>query len=78
MKTGKRLWSLLLAMVMVVSLLGGAFVVNAADTVTVTPNGTVGGETVTMTATGLDDQIAVFDMSVLGMSGINYGFWFDH
>ena len=31
MKTGKKLWSLVLAIVMVVSLLGGAFVVNAAD-----------------------------------------------
>ena len=78
MKTGKKLWSLVLAVVIVVSLLGGAFMVNAADAVTVTPNGTVGGETVTMTAIGLDDQITVFDMSALRMNGINYGFWFDH
>ena len=42
MKTGKKLWSLLLALVMVVSLLGGAFVVNAADSVTVTPDATYG------------------------------------
>ena len=78
MKTGKKLWSLVLALVMVVSLFGGAFVTSAADEVTITPNGTVGGETVTMTAIGLDDQVAVFDMSAFGMSGINYGFWFDH
>ena len=78
MKTGKRFWSLVLALIMVVSLMGGAFVTSAADAVTVTPNGTVGGETVTMTAIGLDDQIAVFDMSMFGMNGINYGFWFDH
>ena len=78
MKTGKKFWSLLLALVMVVSLFGGAFVVNAADEVMITPDATVGGETVTMTATGLDEQVAVFDMSAFGMSGINYGFWFDH
>ena len=47
MKTGKKLWSLVLAIVMVVSLLGGAFVTSAADAVTVTPEATVGGETVT-------------------------------
>ena len=40
MKTGKKLWSLLLALVMVVSLLGGAFVASAADSVTVTPDAT--------------------------------------
>ena len=78
MKTGKKLWSLLLAVVMVVSLLGGAFVTSAADAVTVTPDSPVGGETVTMAATGLGDQVTVFDMSAFGMSGINYGFWFDH
>ena len=78
MKTSKRFWSLLLAFVMVVSLMGGAFVVSAADEVMITPTATVGGETVTLTATGLDAQITVFDMSALGMSGINYGFWFDH
>ena len=79
MRNGKKLWSLLLALIMVISLFGGISLVGAAeDSVTVTPDATVGGETVTMTATGLDDQVAVFDMSAFGMSGINYGFWFDH
>ena len=79
MRNGKKLWSLLLTVIMVVSLFGGISLVGAAeDSVTVTPDATVGGETVTMTATGLDDQVAVFDMSAFGMSGINYGFWFDH
>ena len=79
MRNGKKLWSLLLAVIMVVSLFGGISLVGAAeDSVTVTPDATIGDETVTLTATGLDDQVAVFDMSAFGMSGINYGFWFDH
>ena len=73
MKTGKKLWSLLLALVMVVSLLGGAFVVNAADAVTITPNATVGGETVTLTATGVDDEFTYFTGY-----GTSYALWFDH
>ena len=80
MKTGKKFWSLLLALVMVVSLLGGAFVVNAADAVTITPDATVNGETVTMTATGVQDQFTLFDvMTIFGSSGgpYTYAVWFD-
>ena len=73
MKTGKKSLSLLLALIMVVSLLGGAFVVNAADAVTITPNATVGGETVTLTATGLDDEFTYFTGY-----GTSYALWFDH
>jgi hypothetical protein len=73
MKTGKKSLSLLLAIIMVVSLLGGAFVVNAADAVTITPNATVGGETVTLTATGLDDEFTYFTGY-----GTSYALWFDH
>jgi nucleoid-associated protein YgaU len=81
MKTGKKSLSLLLAIIMVVSLLGGAFVVNAADAVTITLEATVGGETVTITATGLGDQFTALDMSTIGLpglSGINNALWFDH
>ena len=78
MKTGKKLWSLLLALVMVVSLLGGAFVVNAADSVTVTPDATYGGAVLNMTATKVDDQITVFDLASIGFgTGIEYAFWFE-
>ena len=62
MRTGKKLWSLVLAVVMVVSLLGGAFMVNAADAVTVTPTATCGGETLVLTATGLDENFAIFQI----------------
>ena len=62
MKTGKKTWSLLLAIVMVVSLLGGAFVVNAADAATVTPTSTYGGETLVLTATGLEENYATFEI----------------
>ncbi len=78
MKTGKKLWSVLLALVMCVSLMGGAFSVSAADSVTLTPTGTVGGESITLTATGLDENVTAFDMSAFGFGGINYGLWFDH
>ena len=73
MKTGKKLWSLLLALVMVVSLLGGAFVASAADAVTITPDATVGGETITLTATGVDDEFTYFTGY-----GTSYALWFDH
>ena len=71
MKTGKKLWSVLLALVMVVSLMGGAFSVSAADSVTLTPTGTVGGESITLTATGLDENVTAFDMSAFGFGGTN-------
>ena len=78
MKTGKKLWSLLLALVMVVSLLGGAFVASAADSVTVTPDATYGGAVLNMTATKVDDQITVFDLASIGFgTGIEYAFWFE-
>ena len=51
----------------------------AADGVTIVPNATYQGETVTMTANGVDEQIAIFDLASVGFgSGIEYGFWFDH
>ena len=78
MKTSKRFWSLLLAFVMVVSLMGGAFVVSAADSVTVTPTATYGGAVLNMTATKVDDQITVFDLASIGFgTGIEYAFWFE-
>ena len=78
MRTGKKFWSLLLALVMVVSLLGGAFAVNAADAVTVTPDATYGGAVLNMTATKVDDQITVFDLASIGFgTGIEYAFWFE-
>ena len=74
MKTGKRLWSLLLALILVVSLMGGAFVVNAEDEVMITPTATVGGETVTITVTGLDENFTVFE--IYGIT--EYCLWFDN
>jgi len=51
----------------------------AADDVTIVPNATYHGETVTMTANGVGEQITVFDLSSIGFgTGIEYGFWFDH
>ena len=78
MKTGKKFWSLLLAVVMVVSLLGGAFAVNAADEVEITPTATYGGETLTMTVTGVNDTFTIFDLASIGYgTAIEYAFWFD-
>ena len=53
----RKLVTLLLALVMIVSLFGGVFVVTAADEVMVTPTATYGGEELTMTATGLDEAL---------------------
>ena len=80
MKTGKKLWSLLLALVMVVSLFGGISLVGAADdSVTITPDATYGGETITMTATGVGENVTVFDLASIGFgTGIEYCLWFDH
>ena len=80
MRTGKKLWSLLLALVMVVSLFGGISLVGAAnDSVTITPDATYGGETITMTATGVGENITVFDLASIGFgTGIEYCLWFDH
>ena len=51
----------------------------AADDVVITPNATYNGETVTMTANGVDEQIAIFDLGSVGFgTGIEYGFWFEH
>jgi nucleoid-associated protein YgaU len=78
MKTGKRLWSLLLALVMVASLMGGAFVTSAADTVAVTPTATYGGAALTMTATGVADKFTLFDLASIGYgTAKEYAFWFD-
>ena len=73
MKTGKKLWSLVLAVVLVVSLLSGAFTVNAADGVTITPDATVKGETVTVTVNGVDDEYTYFTGY-----GTSYALWIDH
>ena len=70
-----------LALVIVVLLLTAmaAPMALAADGVTIVPNATYQGETVTMTANGVDEQIAIFDLASVGFgSGIEYGFWFDH
>ena len=74
MKTGKKLWSLVLALVMVVSLFGGAFVTSAADEVTITPTATYGGEIVTLTVTGLDENYTEF--VIYGIT--EYCLWFDN
>ncbi len=70
-----------LALVIVVLLLTAmaAPMALAADGVTIVPNATYQGETVTMTANGVDEQIAIFDLGSVGFgTGIEYGFWFEH
>ena len=78
MKTGKRFWSLVLALIMVVSLMGGALVVNAEDEVMITPTATYGGATLTMTATGLVENYTFFDLATIGYgTAKQYAFWFE-
>ena len=81
MRFGKKLWSLLLALVMLVSLFGGIGLVGAAEEVTITPDAAIGGETVTMTATGVQENFTKFDIgSIMGMPGAlgyTYALWFD-
>jgi len=81
MKNSRKLWSLLLALAMLVSLLGGIGVVGAAEEVTITPDATIGGESVTMTATGVQDEFTNFDIGSLfgapGGFGYTYAMWFD-
>ena len=70
-----------LALVIVVLLLTAmaAPMALAADGVTIVPNATYHGETVTMTANGVDELVSIFDLSSIGFgSGIEYGFWFEH
>ena len=51
----------------------------AADGVTIVPNATYQGSTVTMTANGVDELVTIFDLSSIGFgTGIEYGFWFEH
>ena len=80
MKTTRKLWSILLALVMVISLFGGISLVSAAeDEITLVPDATIGGETVTLTATGVQEYITVFDLASIGYgSGLEYCLWFDH
>ena len=70
-----------LALVIVVLLLTAMAspMVLAADGVTIVPNATYQGSTVTMTANGVDELVTVFDLSSIGFgTGIEYGFWFEH
>ena len=70
-----------LALVIVVLLLTAmaAPMALAADGVTIVPNATYQGETVTMTANGVDELVTVFDLASIGFgSGIEYGFWFEN
>ena len=74
----KKVISLILAIVLVCSLcIMGA---GAADK-TITPSGTIGGQTVTMTAKGVQDTFTLFDiMTIFGSSGgpYTYALWFDY
>ena len=73
----KKVISLLLAVMLVFALC--AIGVSAAD-VTIQPTATVGGQTVTMTATGVQDSFTKFDIMVIfGSSGgpYTYALWFD-
>ena len=73
----KKVISLILAVMLVFALC--AIGVSAAD-VTIEPTATVGGQTVTMTATGVQDSFTKFDiMIIFGSSGgpYTYALWFD-
>ena len=80
MRSSKKFWSLLLALVMVISLFGGIGLVGAADDgITVTPTATYNGVTVTMTATGVGEDMTVFDLASIGYgTGLEYCLWFEH
>lgn len=53
---------------------------SGADEWSITPNATIGGETVTMTATDLDEKFTIFDIGALlgmpGRLGYTYAMWF--
>ena len=70
--------ALILAVMLVFSLC--IFSTSAADK-TITPSATIGGQTVTMTATGVQDSFTLFDiMTIFGSSGgpYTYALWFDY
>ena len=74
----KRVITLVLALLLTFSVL--SFGAGAAD-VTITPTATIGGQTVTMTATGVQESFTNFDIgSIFGMPGsfgYTYALWFD-
>ena len=74
----KKAISLVLALMMVLTVL--CIGAGAAD-VTITPEATIGGQTVTMTATGVQEQFTNFDIGSLfgmpGSFGFTYALWFD-
>ena len=74
----KKVISLVLAVMLVFSVC--IFSTSAADK-TITPSATIGGQTVTMTATGVQDSFTLFDiMTIFGSSGgpYTYAIWFDY
>ena len=74
----KKVISLILAVMLVFSVC--IFSTSAADK-TITPSATIGGQTVTMTATGVQDNFTLFDiMTIFGSSGgpYTYALWFDY
>lgn len=74
----KKVISLILAVMLVFSVC--IFSTGAADK-TITPSATIGGQTVTMTATGVQDNFTLFDiMTIFGSSGgpYTYAIWFDY
>ena len=74
----KKVISLVLAVMLVFSVC--IFSTSAADK-TITPSATIGGQTVTMTATGVQDNFTLFDiMTIFGSSGgpYTYAIWFDY
>ena len=63
----KKVISLILAVMLVFSVC--IFSTGAADK-TITPSATIGGQTVTMTATGVQEEFTLFDiMTIFGSSG---------
>ncbi|MBR4656144.1 MAG: leucine-rich repeat domain-containing protein, partial [Oscillospiraceae bacterium] len=79
-----RIWRSAAAFLVLVFMLGLLPVGAAAaaePTVTITPNVTIGGQTVTMTATGLQESFTNFDIGAIfdmpGAFGYTYALWFD-
>ena len=74
----KKVISLFLAIMMVFAICAVGV---GADDVTITPTATTGGQTVTMTAKGVQGNYTLFDiMTIFGSSGgpYTYALWFDH
>ncbi len=79
MKRG-RAWRAAAACLVLVFLLGllPATAAAADSVVSITPDAAFNGEALTITATGLGEQISDFDLTLLGLTGVEYFLYLDH